>query len=71
MDGEVDNGFALVRPPGHHAERNRAMGFCLFNSAGRPASIGAQYLREKFGLSRVLLMDWDLHHGIWQPTQLL
>ena len=59
MDGEVDNGFALVRPPGHHAERNRAMGFCLFNSA----AIGAQYLREKFGLSRVLLMDWDLHHG--------
>lgn len=59
MDGEVDNGFGLVRPPGHHAERNRAMGFCLFNSA----AIGAQYLRERFGLSRVLLMDWDLHHG--------
>ncbi|HJY85147.1 MAG TPA: histone deacetylase [Candidatus Binatia bacterium] len=59
MTREVDNGFALVRPPGHHAERNRAMGFCLFNSA----AIGAQYLREKFGLKRVLLMDWDLHHG--------
>ena len=59
MTREVDNGFALVRPPGHHAERNRAMGFCLFNSA----AIGAQYLREKFGLKRILLMDWDLHHG--------
>lgn len=59
MEREIDNGFALVRPPGHHAERNRAMGFCLFNSA----AIGAQYLREKFGLKRVLLMDWDLHHG--------
>ena len=60
MTREVDNGFALVRPPGHHAERNRAMGFCLFQ---RSASIGAQYLREKLGLKRILLMDWDLHHG--------
>ncbi len=59
MEREVDNGFALVRPPGHHAERNRAMGFCLFNSV----AIGAQYLRERFGLSRILVMDWDLHHG--------
>lgn len=59
MTRDVDNGFALVRPPGHHAERNRALGFCLFNSA----AIGAQYLREKFGLKRVLVMDWDLHHG--------
>jgi acetoin utilization deacetylase AcuC-like enzyme len=59
MTHEVDNGFALVRPPGHHAERNRAMGFCLFNSV----AIGAQYLREKFGLKRVLVLDWDLHHG--------
>ncbi len=59
MTRDVDNGFALVRPPGHHAERNRAMGFCLFNSA----AIGAQYLREKFGLRRILIMDWDLHHG--------
>jgi acetoin utilization deacetylase AcuC-like enzyme len=59
MTKEIDNGFALVRPPGHHAERNRAMGFCLFNSA----AIGAQYLRKKFALKRVLIMDWDLHHG--------
>jgi acetoin utilization deacetylase AcuC-like enzyme len=59
MTRDVDNGFALVRPPGHHAERNRAMGFCLFNSA----AIGAQYLRERFGLKRILVMDWDVHHG--------
>jgi acetoin utilization deacetylase AcuC-like enzyme len=59
MEREIDNGFALVRPPGHHAERNRPMGFCLFNSA----AIGAQYLRERFGLTRVLVMDWDVHHG--------
>jgi acetoin utilization deacetylase AcuC-like enzyme len=59
MTQDIDNGFALVRPPGHHAERNRAMGFCLFNSA----AIGAQYLRERFGLTRILVMDWDVHHG--------
>ncbi len=59
MTGEVDNGFALVRPPGHHAERSRAMGFCLFNNV----AVGAHYLREKFGLQRILIMDWDLHHG--------
>ena len=59
MEREIDNGFALVRPPGHHAERNRPMGFCLFNSA----AVGAQYLRERFGLKRVLVMDWDVHHG--------
>jgi acetoin utilization deacetylase AcuC-like enzyme len=59
MTHEVDNGFALVRPPGHHAERNRAMGFCLFNSV----AVGAEYLRKKFGLQRILVMDWDIHHG--------
>lgn len=59
MEQDIDNGFALVRPPGHHAERNRAMGFCLFNSA----AIGAQYLRSRFGLKRILVMDWDVHHG--------
>jgi len=59
MTHDIDNGFALVRPPGHHAERDRAMGFCLFNSA----AIGAQYLRERFGLKRILVMDWDVHHG--------
>ena len=57
--GEVDNGFALVRPPGHHAETDRAMGFCLFNNIG----VGAHYAVEHLGLERVLIIDWDLHHG--------
>jgi acetoin utilization deacetylase AcuC-like enzyme len=56
---EITNGFALVRPPGHHAERDRAMGFCLFNNI----AIGARYLEKKFGLKRILLVDYDLHHG--------
>lgn len=56
---EVDNGFALVRPPGHHAEHNRAMGFCLFNNI----AVGARYLEKKYGLNRVLIVDFDLHHG--------
>ncbi len=51
--------FAFVRPPGHHAEPDRGMGFCLFNNI----AIAARYAREKFGLQRVLIMDWDLHHG--------
>lgn len=59
MERDVDNGFALVRPPGHHAERNKAMGFCLFNSV----AIATEYLRSRFGLQKVLVVDWDLHHG--------
>lgn len=59
MAGEVGNGFACVRPPGHHAERHRAMGFCLFNNV----AVGAEYLRRRYGLRRVLVVDWDLHHG--------
>jgi len=59
VTGEVDNCFALVRPPGHHAEPDRAMGFCLFNNV----AIAAHYALEKLGLSRVLIVDWDLHHG--------
>ncbi|HPD60753.1 MAG TPA: histone deacetylase, partial [Thermodesulfobacteriota bacterium] len=59
QDGLLENGFALVRPPGHHAEANRAMGFCIFNNV----AIGAQYLIKKFSLSKVLIVDWDLHHG--------
>ena len=56
---ELDNAFALVRPPGHHAERDRAMGFCLFNNV----AIGARYAQESLKLSRILVVDWDLHHG--------
>ena len=57
--GEARNGFALVRPPGHHALRDRAMGFCLFNTI----AIGAHHVRRHYGAKRVLIMDWDVHHG--------
>jgi acetoin utilization deacetylase AcuC-like enzyme len=57
--GEADNAFALVRPPGHHATPNRAMGFCLFNNA----AIGARYAQARYGAERVLIIDWDVHHG--------
>lgn len=59
MDGKVDRGFAVVRPPGHHAERNVAMGFCLFNNV----AVAARHLIDARGLSRVLIVDWDVHHG--------
>jgi len=57
--GRLRTGFAFVRPPGHHAERERAMGFCLFNNV----AIGAAYLRAHHGLERVMIVDWDVHHG--------
>ena len=59
MAGEVRNGFALVRPPGHHAEYDRAMGFCFFNNV----AVAARHLLRQHGLSRILIVDWDLHHG--------
>ncbi len=59
MQEKIQNGFALVRPPGHHAEASRAMGFCLFNNI----AIGAVHLLKKHGLKRLLIVDWDLHHG--------
>lgn len=59
LAGTIDNGFALVRPPGHHAERDRAMGFCLFNNV----AIAAHYAIQVLGLERVMIVDWDLHHG--------
>ena len=59
FDGTVKNGFALVRPPGHHAERDRAMGFCLFNNV----ALGARYAMNTYGVRKILIVDWDLHHG--------
>ena len=57
--GDLNNAFALVRPPGHHAEKSRAMGFCLFNNV----AVAAMYARKDLGLGRVLIADWDVHHG--------
>jgi acetoin utilization deacetylase AcuC-like enzyme len=57
--GRIDNAFCAVRPPGHHAERNRAMGFCFFNNI----AIAARYLQRHHGVDRVLIVDWDVHHG--------
>ncbi len=59
FEGESSSAFALVRPPGHHAERDYAMGFCLFNNV----ALGAHYAIRKKGCKRVLIIDWDLHHG--------
>ncbi|MGB8854974.1 MAG: histone deacetylase [Pirellulales bacterium] len=59
MDGSVANAFAVVRPPGHHATPNRGMGFCLFNNV----AIAARYVQAKYGVKRVLIADWDVHHG--------
>ena len=56
--GRLDNGYALLRPPGHHAEADRAMGFCLFNNV----AVAARALRAT-GVARILVVDWDLHHG--------
>ena len=57
--GEADNAFCAVRPPGHHAEAGRAMGFCLFNNL----AIGVQRARQKHGLERAAVIDFDVHHG--------
>ena len=59
MDGKVRNAFAAVRPPGHHATPDRGMGFCIFNNV----AIAARYLQKKHGIGRVLIVDWDYHHG--------
>ncbi|XP_061269638.1 histone deacetylase 9 isoform X5 [Bos javanicus] len=57
--GELKNGFAVVRPPGHHAEESTAMGFCFFNSV----AITAKYLRDQLNISKILIVDLDVHHG--------
>lgn len=73
LNNKIQNGFALVRPPGHHAEANRAMGFCLFNTV----ALGAEYGRQRHGLEKILIVDWDLHHGngtqhsFWENSQVL
>lgn len=60
-------GFALVRPPGHHATPDRSMGFCLFSNI----AIAAQYARQRMGMERVLVLDWDVHHGNGTQDSLL
>jgi acetoin utilization deacetylase AcuC-like enzyme len=59
ISGSHDNAFVASRPPGHHAERMRAMGFCFFNNA----AIAARHAQQKHGLERVAIIDWDVHHG--------
>jgi acetoin utilization deacetylase AcuC-like enzyme len=59
MEKKFDNAFALVRPPGHHAEKFGALGFCIFNNV----AIAARYLLKKFNLQRILILDTDAHHG--------
>jgi acetoin utilization deacetylase AcuC-like enzyme len=59
MEKEVTNAFCAVRPPGHHALEDRAMGFCIFNNI----AIGAKYIQKKYNLSDILIVDWDVHHG--------
>lgn len=59
MKGQLDRSFCLVRPPGHHAEPSESMGFCFFNNV----ALGALYLKKKYGLKRILIFDFDVHHG--------
>jgi len=59
MDAKITNAFCAVRPPGHHALEDQAMGFCIFNNV----AIAARYIQGKYSLAKVLIVDWDVHHG--------
>jgi len=59
LDGVVSRAFCAIRPPGHHAERDHAMGFCIFNNV----AVAAKWMRQQAGLKRVAILDWDVHHG--------
>lgn len=59
INGDIDNGFALLRPPGHHAERALALGFCVFNNV----AVLARYLQNTYQLDKIAIIDWDVHHG--------
>jgi len=67
LDGAVDNAYALVRPPGHHAEPERAMGFCVFSNIG----IAIRHAQQARGAGRVAVVDWDVHHGNGTETVFL
>jgi len=73
MAGKIANAFVAARPPGHHAERDRPMGFCLFNNA----AIAARHAQNKRGAARVAIIDWDVHHGngtqaiFWEDPSIL
>ena len=59
MAGKVKNAFCSLRPPGHHALKDKAMGFCIFNNV----AVGARYIQKRYNLSKILIVDWDVHHG--------
>jgi acetoin utilization deacetylase AcuC-like enzyme len=59
MEGKIDNAFCAVRPPGHHAERDHALGFCYFNNV----AIAARYLQQKWQIEKIGIIDFDVHHG--------
>ncbi|MEJ1157871.1 histone deacetylase family protein [Prosthecomicrobium sp. N25] len=73
MAGKVKNAFCAIRPPGHHAEKDRAMGFCLFNNV----AVAARWAKKQHGVERVAIMDFDVHHGngtqdiFWSDTSVM